>query len=61
MLRYIKGHMESIIGIEIFPLISFVLFLTFFALVALWVWKLDKGHVHQLENLPLGDDEITNA
>lgn len=53
MLKFIKHHLDTILGIEIYPLLSFVLFFTFFVLMTLWVIKVDKRHVDKQSNLPL--------
>lgn len=53
MLKFIKQHMSSIQGIEIYPLISFGIFFVFFLLVALWLWKGDKNYFNQMGNIPL--------
>ena len=56
MLKYIKGHMESIVGIEIFPVISFIIFFLFFLGLIWWVVKLDKKNVRELSALPLDNN-----
>lgn len=56
MLKFIKHHMESILGIEIYPLISFVIFFVFFVVVAIWVLKLNKNFINKMSNLPLEGD-----
>lgn len=55
MLKFVKHHMESILGIEIYPVISFIIFGTFFLAVGIWVWKMSKEQVSDLENIPLND------
>lgn len=61
MLKFIKGHMTSIDGIEIFPIISFVLFFTMFLAVLVWVIKLSKAQVSEMENIPLeSNNEFNN-
>ena len=60
MLSYIKGHLTSIDGIEIFPLISFVIFFAFFIGLLYYVIKVDKDKITELKNLPL-DNENTEA
>jgi len=53
MLKYIKQHMAGISGIEIYPILSFIIFFTFF-LVATWlILKADKGHIAKIARLPL--------
>jgi cytochrome c oxidase cbb3-type subunit IV len=53
MLKFIKGHMSSIGGIEIYPILSFVIFFIFFAGVAWWVFRQDKTVIDELSNIPL--------
>jgi hypothetical protein len=47
--------MESIIGIEIYPIISLVLFFSFFVGLLIWVARTKKEYINHLENLPLED------
>jgi hypothetical protein len=52
MLRFVKHHLENILGIEIYPLISFVIFFLFFLGVLIWLLKVDKKHIQKLKNIP---------
>ncbi|HPQ07978.1 MAG TPA: CcoQ/FixQ family Cbb3-type cytochrome c oxidase assembly chaperone [Bacteroidia bacterium] len=52
MLRFVKHHLENILGIEIYPLISFVIFFLFFIGVLIWLLKVDKKHIQKLKNIP---------
>lgn len=53
MLKFVKGHMESILGIEIYPLISLIIFFTFFVLLFWWVITAKKEYINEVSNLPL--------
>jgi cbb3-type cytochrome oxidase subunit 3 len=57
MLKFIKHTMETIGGIEIFPLISFLIFFIFFIALFVWVIRMSKSEVSQMAALPLEDDE----
>jgi len=57
MLKFIKYHMESITGIEIFPLISFVIFFVFFLGLLLYVYTADKKEIAEIASLPLDNDQ----
>lgn len=57
MLKFVKGHMESIEGIEIFPVISLLIFFIFFALLFLWVATAKKNYIKQVSNIPFESDE----
>lgn len=55
MLKFIKSHMASITGIEIYPLISFLIFFLFFLGVLFWVWKGDKQFFQKMSDIPLDE------
>lgn len=48
-----KQILEGIEGIEIYPLISFIIFFLFFIAVTIWIFRMDKSYVKQMERLPL--------
>jgi hypothetical protein len=56
MLKYIKNHMESITGIEIYPLISLLIFFTFFVVLFWWVFTAKKEYISTVSQLPLNDN-----
>lgn len=60
MLKFIKHNMSTILGIEIFPLISFVIFFVFFCVLFIWVLRMKKSEVNELAALPFegGVDEV---
>ena len=51
-----RNVLETVQGIEIFPLISLVIFVGFFALMLGYVFSMSKGKVEELENMPLRPD-----
>ncbi len=53
MLKYIKNHMESITGIEIYPLISLLIFFIFFVVLFWWVFTAKKDYIKTVSNIPL--------
>jgi cytochrome c oxidase cbb3-type subunit IV len=53
MLKYIKHHMETISGIEIYPLISLIIFFVFFTGLIIYVFKTDKKVIDTIANIPL--------
>lgn len=52
MLKYIKNHMATIDGIEIYPIVSLLIFTSFFALILWKVFSLRKSEIKKLENTP---------
>ena len=48
--------MEKIDGVEIYPIISLLIFFTFFVLVAYLVIKTDKKEIDEMSRLPLDKD-----
>ncbi|MBP9152410.1 MAG: CcoQ/FixQ family Cbb3-type cytochrome c oxidase assembly chaperone [Flavobacteriales bacterium] len=61
MLKFVKHHMDTIAGIEIYPLISFVIFFTFFCAVAAYVIWQRKEHFTKMSLMPLDDNEVVNS
>ncbi|MCH2034660.1 CcoQ/FixQ family Cbb3-type cytochrome c oxidase assembly chaperone [Tenacibaculum sp. MEBiC06402] len=53
MLKFVKNHLESITGIEIYPIISLTIFFTFFVLLFWWVATAKKEYINKVSNLPL--------
>jgi hypothetical protein len=58
--------LRRISGIEVFPVISLLLFVVVFAVVLVWTARLDRDRIGQMERLPLdqppaGDDDPTRS
>ncbi|WP_431106901.1 CcoQ/FixQ family Cbb3-type cytochrome c oxidase assembly chaperone [Winogradskyella poriferorum] len=53
MLKFVKQHMESITGIEIYPLISLLIFFIFFVALFFWVFTAKKEYITTVSNIPL--------
>ncbi|WP_372756723.1 CcoQ/FixQ family Cbb3-type cytochrome c oxidase assembly chaperone [Mariniflexile sp.] len=53
MLKFVKGYMDSIDGIEVFPIISLLIFFTFFVGLFYWVFTAKKEYIKSLSNMPL--------
>ena len=56
MLKYIKNHLTSIDGIEIFPIISLVIFVTFFVFLIWGVMTIKKSSIEEMKKYPLLND-----
>jgi cbb3-type cytochrome oxidase subunit 3 len=61
MLKFIKGHMESIEGIEIYPIISLLIFFLFFVGLFWWVFTAKKDYVEEVSQIPLDNDNNTES
>jgi cytochrome c oxidase cbb3-type subunit 4 len=59
MLKFIKGYMTSIDGVEIYPIISLLIFFTFFVGLFLWVFTAKKDYIKTVSNLPLDNQNQT--
>lgn len=63
MLKFVKHTMENISGIEIYPILSLLLFFFFFVGLYFWVFTYNKEKISQLSNLPFAEgtsDEFLN-
>lgn len=45
--------MDSISGIEIYPIISILIFFTFFTVMIVWVMKADKNYMEEMGEMPI--------
>ncbi len=59
MLKFIKGNLENIEGVAIYPMISLLIFFIFFAVLFWWVFTAKKEHINEVRNIPLEDDTVT--
>jgi len=61
MLKFVKNHMDSITGIEIYPIISLLIFFTFFVVLFWWVFSAKKDYIKKVSNIPLDNqnDDIS--
>ena len=55
-----KELLQSIEGISLYPIISLIVFVLFFAIILIWMFKVDKNYIKKMENLPLDNDEEIN-
>ncbi len=56
-----KHYLESIAGISIFPIISLVIFVSFFAGLLWYVFKMSRQHEDEMKAIPLDDGIIKKA
>ena len=61
MLKYIKHHLDTISGVEIYPIISLLLFFTVFTTMLIIVMKMPKKNIDKLSHLPLDNDTNNNS
>ena len=59
MLKFVKNHMESITGIEIYPIISLLIFFIFFVALFWWVLTAKKDYITTVSNIPLENQNQT--
>ena len=59
-MKIVTSFLESVAGIEIYPLISFMIFFVFFISVTVYVLRLDKNFITSVSNYPINEDETDN-
>jgi len=55
-----KELLQSIEGISLYPIISLIAFVLFFAIILIWMFKVDKNYIKKMENLPFENEEENN-
>ncbi|MFN8711685.1 MAG: CcoQ/FixQ family Cbb3-type cytochrome c oxidase assembly chaperone [Bacteroidota bacterium] len=56
-----SSYLETITGVGIFPLLSLLMFVLFFTIVALWAFRAEKQMIDTMKNLPLDSEETQSA
>ncbi|MGJ5641182.1 CcoQ/FixQ family Cbb3-type cytochrome c oxidase assembly chaperone [Formosa sp. S-31] len=59
MLNFAKHYMDSISGIEIYPIISLLIFFSFFMILFWWVFTAKKDYIDTVSHIPF-DNENDN-
>ncbi|HOJ91810.1 MAG: hypothetical protein WAS56_07895 [Saprospiraceae bacterium] len=49
-------YLEKINNVSIYPIVSLVLFVSFFVLVSFWIFRLDKKEIERVERIPLDEN-----
>jgi hypothetical protein len=52
-----SNYLSAIKGIEIFPIISLLLFFTVFIIAGIWVFRLKKDYLQTMSELPLTEGQ----
>ena len=60
MLRFIKHHFDTMKDVEIYPIISLLLFFTVFITMLFYVLKMPKKNLEEISNMPLEGNENNN-
>jgi len=58
MFKFIKGNLENIDGVSIYPMVSLMIFFLFFVVLLWWVFTAKKDHIAEVSNIPLEDDTL---
>jgi cytochrome c oxidase cbb3-type subunit 4 len=53
MFSFIKQYAQTIVGIDIYPKVSLIIFLLFFVVLLITVMRADKKYIEELSEIPL--------
>lgn len=61
MLKFVKGNLENIDNVQIYPMISLLIFFVFFVVLFYWVITAKKNYINEVSQIPLeADEDIQN-
>ena len=60
MLKFIRHNFDGMNGIEIYPIISLVLFFIVFVTMVIIVMNISKKRIDEVSHLPLEEDDTKN-
>lgn len=52
-----KHYFEQIHNIEVWPIISLIIFFVFFTSVIIWIFFLDKDYINKMRSLPFDEEQ----
>jgi hypothetical protein len=55
------NYLESISGIEIYPMISLSVFFVFFLVLTIWALTANKEHITEMKNIPFEKSNSTDS
>ncbi len=53
-----KEVLRSIENVEIFPIISLIIFVLFFIGITIWAIRVPKEYIDHMKSLPMEEDEL---
>lgn len=56
-MKIVINTLEQIGGVEIYPIISLLIFFTLFSAVTYLVFTADKSYIDEMKNMPLDKDD----
>jgi len=56
-----KDILSSIENVEIYPIISLLIFVIFFVGMFIWVLTVDKKYINHMKDMPFSDDHQKNS
>ncbi|HLG30440.1 MAG TPA: hypothetical protein VI387_09540 [Candidatus Brocadiales bacterium] len=54
-----KEVLRAIAGIDIFPVVSLIIFFVFFVAVVIYAFRADKNFIAKMSSLPLEKNDLT--
>ena len=61
MFKFIKQYAEKMDHVQVYPMISLIIFFLFFVVLLVYVLKMDKTSVTTLSNIPFNEEEQTST
>lgn len=56
-----KNYLESVAGINVYPLISLVIFFVFFVVLLVYVMRMDRKSIDEMKSVPLDDSLVKKS
>ena len=60
MIRFVKHYFEGMTDVEIYPIVSLLLFFIVFITMLVHVLRIPKQSINEVSNLPLEEDKNIN-
>jgi len=57
MLKFVKHNLETISGVEVYPILSLLIFFLFFVALYTWTYTYKKDKINELSRIPFDGTE----
>ncbi|CAN5116043.1 cbb3-type cytochrome c oxidase subunit 3 [soil metagenome] len=61
MFKFIKKYVETMQGVNIYPVISLIIFFVFFVMLLILVKKMKADTVNEISNIPLENESVNTT
>lgn len=52
-----RNYLETIIGVDVYPMASLLIFFLFFTALAIWAVRVNRDYINHMRHMPINNDK----